>query len=288
MIHTSIRLSVIRRISATMEEGEAKAVTMLLFEKLFGLSQTDVLMGKAEGLEAADVQRLNQCVDRICSGEPVQYVLGRADFMGMELKVSPAVLIPRPETEELVNEVLNAAADGKSLRILDIGTGSGCIALAIKKLLPQAEVTAWDISPEALRVARNNAEQLGLDICFEQRDILSTNLSVMSEVFDLIVSNPPYICRQESELMERRVTDFEPHAALFVPDDDPLLFYRAITRFASVALRAGGQLFFEINRRFGGQVCELMRREGFEGVTLKTDQFDNPRIVYGNHKEKNC
>lgn len=288
MIHTSIRLSVIRRISATMEEGEAKAVTMLLFEKLFGLSQTDVLMGKAEGLEAADVQRLNQCVDRICSGEPVQYVLGKTDFMGMELKVSPAVLIPRPETEELVNEVLNAAADGKSLRILDIGTGSGCIALAIKKLLPQAEVTAWDISPEALRVARNNAEQLGLDICFEQRDILSTNLSVMSEVFDLIVSNPPYICRQESELMERRVTDFEPHAALFVPDDDPLLFYRAITRFASVALRAGGQLFFEINRRFGGQVCELMRREGFEGVTLKTDQFDNPRIVYGNHKEKNC
>lgn len=288
MIHTSIRLSVIRRISATMEEGEAKAVAMVLFEKLFGLSQTDLLMGKAEELEAADVQRLNQCVDRICSGEPVQYVLGKADFMGMELKVSLAVLIPRPETEELVNELVNVAADGKSLRILDIGTGSGCIALAIKKFLPQAEVTAWDISPEALRVARNNAEQLGLDICFEQRDILSTNLSVMSEVFDFIVSNPPYICRQESEEMERRVTDFEPHAALFVPDDDPLLFYRAITRFASVALRTGGQLFFEINRRFGGQVCELMYQTGFEGVTLKTDQFDNPRIVYGNHKEKNC
>ncbi len=283
MIHTSIRLSVIRRISATMEEGEAKAVAMLLFEKLFGLSQTDVLMGKAEELEAADVQRLDKCVDRICGGEPVQYVLGKADFMGMELDVTPAVLIPRPETEELVNEVVNALADRKSPRILDIGTGSGCIALAIKQLIPLAEVTAWDISPEALRVARNNAEQLGLDICFEQRDILSTNLSVMSEVFDLIVSNPPYICRQESEEMERRVTDFEPHAALFVPDDDPLLFYRAITRFATVALRTGGQLFFEINRRFGRQVCELMRQAGFEGVTLKTDQFDNPRIVYGNH-----
>ena len=283
MIHTSIRLSVIRRISATMEEGEAKAVSMLLFEKLFGLSQTDVLMGKAEELEAADVQCLDKCVDRICGGEPVQYVLGKADFMGMELDVTPAVLIPRPETEELVNEVVNALADRKSPRILDIGTGSGCIALAIKQLIPLAEVTAWDISPEALRVARNNAEQLGLDICFEQRDILSTNLSVMSEVFDLIVSNPPYICRQESEEMERRVTDFEPHAALFVHDDDPLLFYRAITRFATVALRTGGQLFFEINRRFGGQVCELMRQAGFEGVTLKTDQFDNPRIVYGNH-----
>lgn len=283
MIHTSIRLSVIRRISATMEEGEAKAVAMLLFEKLFGLSQTDVLMGKAEELEAADVQRLDKCVDRICGGEPVQYVLGKADFMGMELDVTPAVLIPRPETEELVNEVVNALADRKSPRILDIGTGSGCIALAIKQLIPLAEVTAWDISPEALRVARNNAEQFGLDICFEQRDILSTNLSVMSEVFDLIVSNPPYICRQESEEMERRVTDFEPHAALFVPDDDPLLFYRAITRFATVALRTGGQLFFEINRRFGRQVCELMRQAGFEGVTLKTDQFDNPRIVYGNH-----
>lgn len=288
MIHTSIRLSVIRRISATMEEGEAKAVSMLLFEKLFGLSQTDVLMGKAEELEAADVQCLDKCVDRICGGEPVQYVLGKADFMGMELDVTPAVLIPRPETEELVNEVVNALADRKSPRILDIGTGSGCIALAIKQLIPLAEVTAWDISPEALRVARNNAEQLGLDICFEQRDILSTNLSVMSEVFDLIVSNPPYICRQESEEMERRVTDFEPHAALFVHDDDPLLFYRAITRFATVALRTGGQLFFEINRRFGRQVCELMRHAGFEGVTLKTDQFDNPRIVYGNHKEKNC
>lgn len=283
MIHTSIRLSVIRRISATMEEGEAKAVAMLLFEKLFGLSQTDVLMGKSEELEAADVQRLDKCVDRICGGEPVQYVLGKADFMGMELDVTPAVLIPRPETEELANEVVNALADRKSTRILDIGTGSGCIALAIKQLIPLAEVTAWDISTEALWVARNNAKQLGLGICFEQRDILSTNFSVMQEVFDLIVSNPPYICRQESEEMERRVTDFEPHAALFVPDDDPLLFYRAITRFASVALRAGGQLFFEINRRFGGQVCELMRREGFEGVTLKTDQFDNPRIVYGNH-----
>lgn len=271
-----------------MEEGEAKAVSMLLFEKLFGLSQTDVLMGKAEELEAADVQCLDKCVDRICGGEPVQYVLGKADFMGMELDVTPAVLIPRPETEELVNEVVNALADRKSPRILDIGTGSGCIALAIKQLIPLAEVTAWDISPEALRVARNNAEQLGLDICFEQRDILSTNLSVMSEVFDLIVSNPPYICRQESEEMERRVTDFEPHAALFVHDDDPLLFYRAITRFATVALRTGGQLFFEINRRFGRQVCELMRQAGFEGVTLKTDQFDNPRIVYGNHKEKNC
>ena len=288
MIHTSIRLSVIRRISATMEEGEAKAVAMLLFEKLFGLSQTDVLMGKAEGLEASDVQCLDKCVDRICGGEPVQYVLGKADFMGMELDVTPAVLIPRPETEELVNEVVNALADRKSPRILDIGTGSGCIALAIKQLIPLAEVTAWDISTEALRVARNNAKQLGLGICFEQRDILSTNLSVMQEVFDLIVSNPPYICRQESEEMERRVTDFEPHAALFVPDDDPLLFYRAITRFATVALRTGGQLFFEINRRFGRQVCELMRQAGFEGVTLKTDQFDNPRIVYGNHKEKNC
>lgn len=288
MIHTSIRLSVIRRISATMEEGEAKAVAMLLFEKLFGLSQTDVLMGKAEELEAADVQRLDKCVNRICGGEPVQYVLGKADFMGMELDVTPAVLIPRPETEELVNEVVNALADRKSPRILDIGTGSGCIALAIKQLIPLAEVTAWDISTEALRVARNNAKQLGLGICFEQRDILSTNLSVMSEVFDFIVSNPPYICRQESEEMERRVTDFEPHAALFVPDDDPLLFYRAITRFATVALRTGGQLFFEINRRFGRQVCELMRQAGFEGVTLKTDQFGNPRIVYGNHKEKNC
>lgn len=288
MIHTSIRLSVIRRISATMEEGEAKAVAMLLFEKLFGLSQTDVLMGKSEELEAADVQRLDKCVDRICGGEPVQYVLGKADFMGMELDVTPAVLIPRPETEELVNEVVKALADRKSPRILDIGTGSGCIALAIKQLIPLAEVTAWDISTEALRVARNNAKQLGLGICFEQRDILSTNLSVMQEVFDLIVSNPPYICRQESEEMERRVTDFEPNTALFVPDDDPLLFYRAITRFATVALRTGGQLFFEINRRFGRQVCELMRQAGFEGVTLKTDQFDNPRIVYGNHKEKNC
>ena len=281
MIHTSIRLSVIRRISATMEEGEAKAVAMLLFEKLFGLSQTDVLMGKAEELEAADVQCLDKCVDRIGGGEPVQYVLGKADFMGMELDVTPAVLIPRPETEELVNEVVNALADRKSPRILDIGTGSGCIALAIKQLIPLAEATAWDISPEALRVARNNAEQLGLDICFEQRDILSTNLSVMSEVFDLIVSNPPYICRQESEEMERRVTDFEPHAALFVPDDDPLRFYRRICEVAWNVLVSGGQLWFEINPLYASQMRQLMTDTGFSDVETWLDSYGRMRFAYG-------
>ena len=280
MIHTSIRLSVIRRISATMEEGEAKAVAMLLFEKLFGLSQTDVLMGKAEELEAADVQRLDKCVDRICGGEPVQYVLGKADFMGMELDVTPAVLIPRPETEELVNEVVNALADRKSPRILDIGTGSGCIALAIKQLIPLAEVTAWDISPEALRVARNNAEQLGLDICFEQRDILSTNLSVMSEVFDLIVSNPPYICESEASAMEANVLDHEPHLALFVPDDDPLLFYRAISEFGREHLAEEGQIFFEVNRAYAEQVAELLQQKGYDKVQVVRDEYDNNRFVW--------
>ena len=260
-----------------MEEGEAKAVAMLLFEKLFGLSQTDVLMGKAEGLEASDVQCLDKCVDRICSGEPVQYVLGKADFMGMELDVTPAVLIPRPETEELVNEVVNALADRKSPRILDIGTGSGCIALAIKQLIPLAEVTAWDISDDALFIARENAQRLKVEVVFEKKDLFREQQPVAR--WHVIVSNPPYIFHEESQQMERNVLDYEPHEALFAPDNDPNAVYEAIGRYAATALCPGGSLYLELNPIIAEDVANSLRKLGLSSVELRKDQFGRQRFI---------
>ena len=277
----SLRQHIQQRLSRHMEEGEARATTHLLFENLFGLSTTDLLMGKDETLSTGQQAYLNACVDRICEGEPVQYVLGQTVFCGLDLKVAPGVLIPRPETEELVRLVASDHEWLQKLRILDIGTGSGCIALALKQLLPNAQVTGWDISNEALAIARENATRTGLDVMFEQQDILQMAKadSLYEACFDIIVSNPPYVCHSEASQMERNVIDHEPHTALFVPDDDPLLFYRAIAAFATQSLKPGGHLYFEINRQFPNEVSELLKTSGFTDIHASDDQFGNPRFV---------
>lgn len=278
------RLKSLRRLVGVMDEREAQAIVRLLFESLFGMSNTDMLSGGSERLSESDAIMLDECVERIYRGEPVQYVLGTTDFMGLNLSVNPSVLIPRPETEDLVRFVIEKLSRRNNLKVLDIGTGSGCIALALKHAIPYSKVYGWDISQEALEVAKENAATLGLDVKFEQRDILASNN--ISEIqhdggFDVIVSNPPYVCNSEAADMERHVLEYEPNSALFVPDDSPLLFYDPITHFAWESLSIGGNLFFEVNRMYAHQVCELMFETGFTDVAVVQDRYGNERIVSG-------
>ena len=264
---------------AGIEPGEAQAFGFMLMEWAAGLSRVDVLAGSDDELPSATQERLWPLVARLVKGEPIQYVIGTAPFCGLSIGVRPGVLIPRPETEELVEAVSKRAGSS----ILDIGTGSGCIALALKHLCPSATVTAFDISAEALHIAADNARRLGLDIGFEQHDILA--MQPDGRRWDTIVSNPPYICDGEKCDMQATVTDYEPHIALFVPDSDPLLFYTAITRFAMRSLKAGGLLAFETNRRFAAEVGRLLCQSGFAGTEVLQDSFGNDRIVIGTYSE---
>lgn len=271
-----------KRLQSVYTEGEASAILFLVLEKRFGLSRTDVLVGRLDSLTSEDSDLLENIVCRLEQGEPVQYVLGEADFDGMTLGVEPGVLIPRPETEELVEWIAEDFKGAKHLRILDVGTGSGCIALALKRRFPDAEVRAWDISDEALRIASANAGSLGLDVVFERRDALCTEVPEADfATYDVIVSNPPYICEKERADMDNNVLSHEPSTALFVPDDDPLLFYRAISASAQKMLRSGGCLYFEINREYGRETQDMMSGMGYGAVALRQDFMENDRMVKG-------
>lgn len=273
------------RIATSYEDGEARAIARILIEELFGLSYTDIVCGDTDQLSADNTLRLDTAVRRIEQGEPLQHVLGYADFCGNHFGVNASVLIPRPETEWLVDEgerLMNGAsnaAPSAQKRILDIGTGSGCIAISLKLRLGEAYVEAWDISEEALRTAESNAKALKAEVAFCKRDALRAEESVAP--WDLIVSNPPYICDSERADMDDNVLLHEPHTALFVPDDDPLRFYRAIARYALRSLSNGGSLLFECNTRYAEATGEMMREMGFEDVTVNDDCFGLPRFVKG-------
>lgn len=273
------------RIATSYEDGEARAIARILIEELFGLSYTDIVCGATDQLSADDTLRLDTAVRRIEQGEPLQHVLGYADFCGNHFGVNASVLIPRPETEWLVDEgerLMNGAsnaAPSAPKRILDIGTGSGCIAISLKLRLGEAYVEAWDISEEALRTAESNAKALKAEVAFCKRDALRAEESVAP--WDLIVSNPPYICDSERTDMDDNVLLHEPHTALFVPDDDPLRFYRAIARYALRSLSNGGSLLFECNTRYAEATGKMMREMGFEDVTVNDDCFGLPRFVKG-------
>ena len=273
------------RIATSYEDGEARAIARILIEELFGLSYTDIVCGATDQLSADDTLRLDTAVRRIEQGEPLQHVLGYADFCGNHFGVNASVLIPRPETEWLVDEgerLINGApnaAPSATKRILDIGTGSGCIAISLKLRLSDAYVEAWDISEEALRTAESNAKALEAEVAFCKRDALRAEESAAP--WNLIVSNPPYICDSERDAMDDNVLLHEPHTALFVPDDDPLRFYRAIARYALRSLSDGGSLLFECNTRYAEATGEMMREMGFENVTVNDDCFGLPRFVAG-------
>ena len=270
------------RIATSYDDGEARAIARILIEELFGLSYTDIVCGATEQLSADDTLRLDTAVRRIEQGEPLQHVLGYADFCGNRFCVNGSVLIPRPETEWLVDEgakLMSTTATSSSKRILDIGTGSGCIAISLKLRLGDAYVEAWDISEKALRTAQDNADALKAEVVFRKRDALKADNTAAP--WDLIVSNPPYICDSERSAMDDNVLLHEPHTALFVPDDDPLRFYRAIARYALLTLNIGGSLLFECNTRYAEATGTMLRDMGFEEVTVSDDCFNLPRFVRG-------
>lgn len=262
-----------------MSEGEASAIALMLLEEKAGLSKLQVLTAETA---PTDADSLLSVARQIAQGTPVQYALGSCNFCGLTFHVAPGVLIPRPETEELVEWVCSTASHTPHPRILDIGTGSGCIAITLAKRFPQAHVTAIDISPEALQIARQNAQNQGVAIDFIQHDILHPPLrppSPLRPLCDVVVSNPPYVCESEAAQMEPNVLDHEPHQALFVPDGNPLVFYEAIARQSLHLLAPGGHLFFEINRRFGHELTALLHTLGYTDIQLRQDQFGNDRMV---------
>ena len=276
------------RLTGVYPATEAQAVVRMLLEELAGLSLADIYAGGIDRLDDAQRQQIERAMARLEEGEPIQYVLGRACFCGRSFAVAPGVLIPRPETEELCRLIMNTHPS-ESLNILDIGTGSGCIAITLALEMPDAEVEAVDISPEALAIAEANAARLGAKVSFHQYDILSEDspplgrgsewVAPSTPKYDIIVSNPPYICERERADMERNVLDYEPHTALFVPDDDPLLFYQAIGQKALTMMAPGGILCFEINPLYCDQLIELLRSQGYGEVEAVSDSFGKRRFV---------
>ena len=268
-----------QQLARTYDTGEAKAIARMLYEVRYGLSLSDLLMGRD-----ADVpqQELQQLTERLEQHEPIQYVLGQADFCGRTFRVSPAVLIPRPETEELcqwvTTKVRDSACNDAALSILDVGTGSGCIAITLAAELPEAKVTAWDISEDALLVACENALLNGVTVDFELQDVLLATAAAQ-QTKDIIISNPPYICNKERATMEANVLEHEPHQALFVPDDDPLLFYRAIAKLGQQMLSYGGWLYFEVNPLFAAQLARLLSAMSYYDIEIKEDQFGKQRMI---------
>ena len=341
-----------KRLTAIYNEREAQAIVRTVLDALFGMSLTDICLGKVTQLSADDTTRLEKIMQRLEKSEPVQYVLGAEWFAGRLFDVAPGVLIPRPETEDLVKwacdeakekekednskeergkeekevskkgeapqkeeqllssplkeekeglrkgedasqkeeqllsslfknnkEVSEKGEEAPHPSILDIGTGSGCIAITVALALPQARVTAWDISTDALAIAAGNAHRLGASVRFEHQDALSAPDD--EACWDVIVSNPPYICDKERADMSDNVLSYEPELALFVPDSDPLLFYRAIARYASKALKPGGRLLFETNTAYVHEVAQAMADEGFTAIEVRNDCFGKPRMVKG-------
>ncbi|MBP5770800.1 MAG: peptide chain release factor N(5)-glutamine methyltransferase [Bacteroidaceae bacterium] len=258
--------------------GEARAIVRLVMEERFGLSQTDLLLGKDNALSANDRTELEKIASRLLQGDPVQYVLGYEHFCGHRFRVTPDVLIPRPETEELVQWAVDTLPS--EALFLDLCTGSGCIAISLALAFPEAHVVGVDISEAALDVARNNAEDLGTqNVEFLKHDILSSQPLHLGEPCAVIVSNPPYVRHSEAAAMSRIVLDHEPTIALFVPDADPLCFYRAIARIAHQVLRPKGMVMVEINSALGDETKQLFAQHGFEDVQLRCDQFNRPRFI---------
>lgn len=255
---------------------EVSALSRIVCCDLLGQAPTDYYLGKDIVLSSKKEQELEDILQRLSRFEPLQYIEGRTLFLGREFWVAPGVLIPRPETEELVELMLKEIpADA---RILDVGTGSGCIAISLAKELPNALVTAWDVSPEALSVARANARKLQADVRFVECDVLACQVDEVG-LYDVIVSNPPYVTEAEKADMEPNVLQWEPSLALFVPDDDPLRFYRRIAVLGRDMLADGGRLYFEINRAYGREMVEMLRTMGYVRVRVKKDLSQNDRFV---------
>ena len=264
---------------------EISALTRAICCDMLGIATTTYYIKEKVTLTTEQERRLEEILRRLQQGEPLQHIEGKAPFCGMEFRVTPDTLIPRPETAELVEWIVHDHAS-QSPRILDLGTGSGCIAISLSKQLPQAEVEACDISREALAVATENNGRNGTSVRFFHHDIL--NLSTpLPHSYNILVSNPPYIKQSEAAEMERHVTEWEPHTALFVPDEDPLRFYRAIAEIGmTTALLPGGHIYVEINQALGAETVALFESYGYKEVTLRRDIYGNDRMVKGVKREE--
>ena len=278
------------RLTPIYDTSEAKAIVRWVLDVRFGLSMTDILCGKVTELSSNDQTELEKITARLEKAEPVQYVLGTADFCGRQFHVAPGVLIPRPETAELCEWIIESEKRKKSSEkcsLLDIGTGSGCIAITLTLEMPEAKVSAWDISDEALRIAQENAKFLGADISFEHQDILDSSLftfhsslfTLHSSFYNIIVSNPPYIQPSERDGMDKNVLDYEPETALFTPEGNPIIFYQRIGDYAIRSLMPGGLLYFELNPQTAEAVGNYLESIGFQEAEIHKDQFGKQRFL---------
>lgn len=264
------------KLSDLYSEREVRNILLLVLEDIFGFNRSELLVAQEIALSDTQLNDLDQISSRLQTGEPVQYVIGFTYFDDLKIGVAPGVLIPRPETEELVSWIHESVQHNKKLKIEDWCTGSGCIALALKNRMPDSFVKGMDVSPEALEIARSNAKDLNPDVVFEFQDAL--NIGKTGEV-DVIVSNPPYIPWLEKEQMHQNVTDFEPDLALFVPDENPLLFYKAIAEYAAKNLNENGLLFFELHERFGPETKAMVEQMGFTDVEVRKDLQGKDRML---------
>ena len=280
-----LKIYFIDSVSELYPSEEVQSFFNLLSEKHLGMSRIEIALNSDKSISEATISKFNSVIQRLKNSEPIQYILGETEFFGLPFKVDENVLIPRPETEELVSWVLESVPPLKGARgmsILDIGTGSGCIAISLASKLPNAKVSALDISKGALEVAKQNAKLNKVEVNFMKVDILNSNtwnLVFKDLEFNCIVSNPPYVRELEKELMESNVVKYEPETALFVKDEDPLLFYRKIAQFGKLYLKPNGLLFFEINEYLGELMLELLKEEGYSEIEIKKDIFGKDRMI---------
>ncbi|MCD7932318.1 MAG: peptide chain release factor N(5)-glutamine methyltransferase [Tannerellaceae bacterium] len=267
-------------LQSVYSAGEARSLANIVVCHVTGLSPYQLLSGKDRELSTIEKEKMREITERLKNREPIQYIIGECEFYGLKFRVNPSTLIPRPETEELVEEIIRDHTNSPK-QILDIGTGSGCIAVSLAKKLPGAKVQTIDISPDALATAIQNAQDNNVEVAFSQADILNERnyCTVLRGTYDIIVSNPPYVTEQEKGSMEKNVLDHEPHTALFVKDQDPLLFYREIAKAGLKLLRPDGRLYFEINRQYGKETVSLLENMGYRNVIVKQDLSGNDRIV---------
>ena len=273
----NVSVSHIRRaLQESYSVQEAANLSRIVCCEMLGQTTIDYYLGKDIILSSKEMQKLNGILARLLNFEPIQYIQGTARFLERSYHVAPGVLIPRPETEELVEVMLREIPS--DARILDIGTGSGCIAISLSQAFPNAKVTAWDVSEDALCIARRNNDDLQASVCFVKQDVLAWR-GDGGQCYDVIVSNPPYITESEKQEMERNVLDWEPFSALFVPNNDPLLFYRRIGELGRMMLVDGGRLYFEINRAYGEATAMMLCGQGYTGIRILKDISGNDRFV---------
>lgn len=258
---------------------EINSFLEIILENELDFSKIDIIMKEDELISEQQVHNIFSIIDRLKKHEPIQYIIGKTWFYDLEFTVEKGVLIPRPETEELVNQMIKENMKSNNLNVLDIGTGSGCIAISLKSNLPNSNIWAYDISDTALAIAKKNAKSNNCDINFVHQDILKTTNQIENIKFDIIVSNPPYVTKKEAEIMNKNVLDYEPHLALFVENSNPLLFYKAIANYAKLNLKSTGSLYFEINEAYGNNVYEILKILGYQKIVINKDLNGKDRFV---------